>query len=248
MGTAHAQNNSNNGGKKQVLKSDCEVAGGTFSKGVNFTKCTYPNGDTYTCNSDVNKCEACTNGKCTVENKKPGKRGFASFPQKMSPQKQLPGKPPGKPQHSGPATPMHLTALQTNENLRMKLPKGKPNLVITTLGWRGEFCGINCSEVREDLKIDKSRCPLFITVKNNGNANAGNFIVEVQYTDWKGNPARRAKTINSLNAGQSKSIEFTGSTAVDYYRYDKPFKAFADKTNNIAESNENDNTKTVTLN
>ncbi len=57
---------------KQVVKEGCSQAGGTYSSGSNYARCQYSNGDSYTCNTDVNQCESCTNGKCTVAIKRPG--------------------------------------------------------------------------------------------------------------------------------------------------------------------------------
>ncbi len=57
---------------KQVVKETCSTAGGTYSSGSNYARCQYSNGDSYTCNTDVNQCESCTNGKCTVATKRPG--------------------------------------------------------------------------------------------------------------------------------------------------------------------------------
>ena len=57
---------------KQTVKETCSVGGGSYSSGSNYARCQYSNGDSYTCNTDVNKCETCTNGKCTVSIKRPG--------------------------------------------------------------------------------------------------------------------------------------------------------------------------------
>lgn len=48
------------------IKQTCSTAGGSYSEGSNYARCEYSNGDSYTCNTDVNKCESCTGGKCTV--------------------------------------------------------------------------------------------------------------------------------------------------------------------------------------
>jgi hypothetical protein len=69
---------------KDVVKQGCSVAGGSYSSGDNYARCEYANGDSYTCNTDVNKCESCTKGKCTVAIKQPGAGGPSS------------GKPPVK--------------------------------------------------------------------------------------------------------------------------------------------------------
>jgi hypothetical protein len=57
---------------KEEVKSTCSTAGGTYTEGSNYGRCEYSNGDSYTCNTDVNQCESCTNGKCTVSIKRPG--------------------------------------------------------------------------------------------------------------------------------------------------------------------------------
>ena len=57
---------------KQEIKSTCGTAGGSYSEGSNYARCEYSNGDSYTCNTDVNKCETCTGGKCTVSAAHPG--------------------------------------------------------------------------------------------------------------------------------------------------------------------------------
>ncbi|GEM_PF-4973720 len=57
---------------KEQVKSTCSTAGGSYSEGSNYGRCEYSNGDSYTCNTDVNQCESCTNGKCTVGAKRPG--------------------------------------------------------------------------------------------------------------------------------------------------------------------------------
>jgi len=60
---------------KEMVKTGCASAGGSYSSGSNYGRCEYSNGDSYTCNTDVNKCEACTKGKCTVSMKAPGAGG-----------------------------------------------------------------------------------------------------------------------------------------------------------------------------
>lgn len=57
---------------KQVIKEICGQAGGTYSSGSNYARCQYSNGDSYTCNTDADQCEACTNGKCAPAIKRPG--------------------------------------------------------------------------------------------------------------------------------------------------------------------------------
>lgn len=65
---------------KEVVKSGCGSAGGSYSSGSNYARCEYSNGDSYTCNTDVNKCESCTNGKCTVSITRPGAGGSPTGP------------------------------------------------------------------------------------------------------------------------------------------------------------------------
>lgn len=74
-GTAGAAEN-----VKDVVKQGCSVAGGSYSSGSNYARCEYSNGDSYTCNTDVNKCESCTKGKCTVAIKQPGSGGALTAP------------------------------------------------------------------------------------------------------------------------------------------------------------------------
>jgi hypothetical protein len=70
---------------KDTVKQGCSVAGGSYSSGANYARCEYSNGDSYTCNTDVNKCESCTNGKCTVAIKQPGSSGVPSGPKVLAP-------------------------------------------------------------------------------------------------------------------------------------------------------------------
>jgi hypothetical protein len=65
---------------KDVVKQGCSMAGGSYSSGSNYARCEYSNGDSYTCNTDVNKCESCTKGKCTVSMKQPGSGGPTKAP------------------------------------------------------------------------------------------------------------------------------------------------------------------------
>ena len=84
---------------KQTVKDTCGVSGGSYSSGSNYSRCEYSNGDSYTCNTDVNKCESCTNGKCTVSIKRPN---FGKAP--MGPAKNaLPGRV--SPKQPGPSAP-----------------------------------------------------------------------------------------------------------------------------------------------
>lgn len=55
-----------------ISESACSQAGGTYSSGSNYARCEYSNGDSYTCNTDVNQCESCTNGNCTVSARRHG--------------------------------------------------------------------------------------------------------------------------------------------------------------------------------
>jgi len=55
----------------KVDKATCTGSGGTYSSGSNYSRCEYSNGDSYTCNTDVNKCETCMDGKCSVSIKRP---------------------------------------------------------------------------------------------------------------------------------------------------------------------------------
>lgn len=84
---------------KQVVKDGCGQAGGSYSSGSNYARCEYSNGDSYTCNTDVNKCESCTNGKCTVSIKRPGFGKAPAGPAQNAP----PGGTNTK--KSGPASP-----------------------------------------------------------------------------------------------------------------------------------------------
>src|SRR5688572_12426815 len=72
---------------KDVVKSGCSSAGGSYSSGSNYARCEYSNGDSYTCNTDVNKCESCTGGKCTVAIKQPGSSGVPTGPKVLAPAK-----------------------------------------------------------------------------------------------------------------------------------------------------------------
>jgi hypothetical protein len=83
---------------KEVVKSGCASAGGSYSSGSNYARCEYSNGDSYTCNTDVNKCESCTGGKCTVSIKQPGTGGAPSGPKVLAPANSpTPGKGPAAP-------------------------------------------------------------------------------------------------------------------------------------------------------
>lgn len=84
---------------KQTVKDACSTAGGSYSSGSNYARCQYSNGDSYTCNTDVNKCESCTNGKCTVSIKRPGFGKAPTGPAQNAP----PGGTNTK--KSGPASP-----------------------------------------------------------------------------------------------------------------------------------------------
>jgi hypothetical protein len=65
---------------KGEIKGACGQAGGSYSEGSNYARCEYSNGDSYTCNTDVNQCESCTGGKCTVSIGRPGTFGGYSGP------------------------------------------------------------------------------------------------------------------------------------------------------------------------
>lgn len=84
---------------KQTVKDTCSTAGGSYSSGSNYARCQYSSGDSYTCNTDVNQCESCTKGKCTVSIKRPG---FGKAP--VGPTKNT---APGKtgPKQPGPTAP-----------------------------------------------------------------------------------------------------------------------------------------------
>jgi hypothetical protein len=83
-------------------------AGGTYSSGSNYARCQYSNGDSYTCNTDVNQCETCTNGKCTVAIKRPGMgMGPAANMQNARP---TPSKPARPAPAMAPAGMMHKHA------------------------------------------------------------------------------------------------------------------------------------------
>ncbi|HKQ30617.1 MAG TPA: hypothetical protein VJS66_04955 [Burkholderiales bacterium] len=79
---------------KEMVKTGCASAGGSYSSGDNYGRCEYSNGDSYTCNTDVNKCEACTKGKCTVSMRAPGASGVPGGPTNLAPASNSPQ--PGK--------------------------------------------------------------------------------------------------------------------------------------------------------
>lgn len=70
---------------KTAIKETCSTAGGSYSEGSNYARCQYSNGDSYTCNTDVNQCESCTGGKCTVSIKRPGGVGAPPNPAVKAP-------------------------------------------------------------------------------------------------------------------------------------------------------------------
>lgn len=70
---------------KAAIKDACGTAGGSYSEGSNYGRCQYSNGDSYTCNTDVNQCETCTGGKCTVSIRQPGAGGIPTGPRVNAP-------------------------------------------------------------------------------------------------------------------------------------------------------------------
>ncbi len=81
---------------KQTVKDVCGVGGGSYSSGSNYGRCEYSNGDSYTCNTDVNQCESCTKGKCTVSIKRPGFGKAPTGPAQNAPPGKTNTKQPGK--------------------------------------------------------------------------------------------------------------------------------------------------------
>ncbi len=82
--------------KVKVDKATCTGSGGTYSSGSNYSRCEYSNGDSYTCNTDVNKCETCMDGKCSVSIKRPGFGKAPTGPVKNAPPGKTTTKQPGK--------------------------------------------------------------------------------------------------------------------------------------------------------
>jgi hypothetical protein len=82
---------------KGAVKDTCSTAGGSYSEGSNYARCQYSNGDSYTCNTDVNQCESCTGGKCTVSIARPGAFGGSSSPSVNAPATAPSTPKPGKP-------------------------------------------------------------------------------------------------------------------------------------------------------
>ncbi len=135
--------------------------------------------------------------------------------------------------------------------LKMKMAsiKAKANLVVSTAGWSGEFCTSICPQIKQDLKINKSKCKLFVQVANMGNKSTGAFAVQVKYTHWKGSATlQKVKWIGSGLAAKNKgSWHKNLYFDLGYYRSDKPVTVIVDYSSKVPESNESDNSKSILL-
>jgi hypothetical protein len=150
--------------------------------------------------------------------------------------------------HAGPFNTQALKQPVLQQKLAMPSP-GKPNLVVDSIGWRDEICHSPCNQqLKRDLHINKPCSPLTVTVRNTGQSRAGNFTLRVNYLNWHSNAANRQVTVNGLNAGESKTIVFSGSLDIGYYNADANFLARVDSTSSVSESNETDNTRTSRFN
>ena len=71
FGVAQANQSGPTVGSIADFKWACELEGGTYEDGLNYYQCKFSNGDKVTCSRDVDQCEVCVNGKCTVNNSVP---------------------------------------------------------------------------------------------------------------------------------------------------------------------------------
>ena len=96
-----------------------------------------------------------------------------------------------------------------------------PDLIITAM--RIELQNTSCLEPGDPLGVR-------VWVQNNGQAAAGNFVVNVNGAE---------QTINGLGIGETKAVFFAGAG--------NPVNAIVDSTDLVVESNENNNTRSEML-
>jgi hypothetical protein len=127
----------------------------------------------------------------------------------------------------------------TTPNLKLK-----PNLVVRTIAWRGEFCNMSkCYQELKKLRINKATCAIYVRIMNTGLRNAGPFRVSLRYTRWDGTPVTKVKLVSGLLKGGMAKSKLVTFTNIGYYRINKPFIAKVDSANQIAETNEGDNVR-----
>jgi len=73
------------GGSGSSIKLGCIADGGTYTKGANYEKCVFPNGDSVFCDTSTHRCDSCINGKCTSSKLPSTRRAARQLLKKVKP-------------------------------------------------------------------------------------------------------------------------------------------------------------------
>jgi len=132
-------------------------------------------------------------------------------------------------------------------------PNLKPDLIITSLGFNAEFCTQRCSNQWANelgvTRLNDGGCAFQMIVKNQGNAASNSGKVSVTYPSL-GGTVHLSGNVTRLRAGETKSIIIPFNNSRMRYLYWEArgqLKGKADSTNSSRESNEGNNTKSVSI-
>jgi len=120
------------------------------------------------------------------------------------------------------------------------------NLKILSFSWGDEVCARSCPELTRTTGFDLPTCDLEFRVTNTGDVASGNFSVTLLRTTISGTDTPlqiNASGIYTLAAHETKTFKISpGSLGV--YKVGRLFTLKVDSLNEIAETNENDNSAT----
>ena len=141
---------------------------------------------------------------------------------------------------AGPGAEYTQNALVVGDNV---IAKTGVNLKLLSLGWDDEICVNACPQLTR-IGLDYPTCDLAFRVTNTGDVASGNFNVNLLRTTVGGNivPLQiNASGVFRLAPHETKTFKI-GPDSVGLYKTGRPFTLTLDHLNQIAETNEGDNT------
>lgn len=126
------------------------------------------------------------------------------------------------------------------------------DLVIQSMGFSHEFCLLQCSDQwSRELQVSRIQiegCAWKVAVRNRGNARSRPGTVRLQYQSIDG-PVVQQAPLPAIAPGHVANVVVPFNNARirnPYWRFGTPFRATADATNTTPESDESNNSASLT--
>lgn len=123
-------------------------------------------------------------------------------------------------------------------------PPSGPNLTISSIGWSNEICAGGCPDITRVLHIAKASCDISLYIKNTGGTATGPFRVGFHYEHGLGLGVAKYMDVDGMSANETRLVTFSAER-IGYYYNDHPFTITLDVGHRVAETNESDNTMSL---